>query len=93
MVHVECTCIVNLNNTDFYVFSYSATEKTKKGCEEFPCYMNLLCFIFIFFSSLFKMNCFSQSFKKQFNIWSKNHTFWAQMARRNKGVHACWGML
>lgn len=48
MVHVECTCIVNLNNTDFYVFSYSATEKTKKGFGEFSCYTNLLCFIFIF---------------------------------------------
>lgn len=92
MVRVECTCIVNLNITDFYVFSYSATEKTRKGFGELSCYVNLLCFIIIFFSSLLKRDCFSQSFKMQFNIWSKNHTYRAQIARRTKGVHACWGM-
>lgn len=84
MVRVERTCIVNLNITDFYVFSYSATEKTRKGFGELSCYVNLLCFIIIFFSSLLKRDCFSQSFKMQFNIWSKNHTYRAQIARRRK---------
>lgn len=49
MVRVERTCIVNLNITDFYVFSYSATEKTRKGFGELSCYVNLLCFIIIIF--------------------------------------------
>lgn len=45
MVTVQYTCIMNLNNTDFYVFSYSATgKKTEKGLREFSCYINLLYF-------------------------------------------------
>lgn len=47
MVAVQYTCILNLNNTDFYVFSYSPTEKkTEKGFREFSCYINLLYFFF-----------------------------------------------
>ena len=35
-VGVQYTCIMNLNHTDFYVFSYSATGKmTEKGFGEF----------------------------------------------------------
>lgn len=39
MVAVQYTCIMNLNNIDFYIFSYSATGK---GFREFSCYVNLL---------------------------------------------------
>lgn len=47
MVTVQYTCIMNLDNTDFYVFSYSATgKKTEKGLREFSCYINLLYFFY-----------------------------------------------
>lgn len=43
MVAVQYTCVINLNNTDFYVFSYSATgKKPEKGFREFSCSINLL---------------------------------------------------
>lgn len=54
MVCVECTCIVNLNNTNFCVFSYSTTEKTKKGVWRIFWLRESAVFYFYLFSSLFK---------------------------------------
>lgn len=43
MVSVQYACVMNLHNTDFYVFSYSAIgKKNEKVFGEFSHYINLV---------------------------------------------------
>lgn len=55
MVAVQYTCITSLNNTDFYVFSYSATgKKTERVLEN--SLVTLICCNFFFYQSVQELN-------------------------------------